>query len=287
MIRYFEEKFYFIEIFQNDFSYTQTKFFLEFIESTLTFTNNSDIQNSWYATWTNPLKILILIFIVWLNLSDRFPNLNSKFCAVKNKLLMLAKESLNVDSSLNEVERLLKDKWYNKYEVIDLISDNCIYELLAHPNWEMLIQSYWDGPYLNKSFMHSSFCYNMVFDQTKNELEYTRVKVNSWQSKVIFCESQSQNMLIYLCIKTGNNSIKLFFIVDSIFIIIWTIIVLWFFEITQKLITWIVDRQEDIQYDLESLRSGNLSDLQIVSTKIDLIANITKINEWSVTILIM
>ena len=92
-------------------------------------------------------------------------------------------------------------------------------------------------------------------------------------------------MLIYLCIKTWNNSIKLFFIVDSIFIIIWTIIVLWFFEITQKLITWIVNRQEDIQYDLELLRSGNLSDLQIVSTKIDLIANITKINEWSVTIL--
>ena len=92
-------------------------------------------------------------------------------------------------------------------------------------------------------------------------------------------------MLIYLCIKTGNSSIKLFFIVDSIFIIIWTIIVLWFFEITQNLIAWIVDRQEDIQYDLGLLSSGNLSDLQMVSTKIDLETNITKINEWSVTIL--
>ena len=60
---------------------------------------------------------------------------------------------------------------------------------------------------------------------------------------------------------------------------------MWIFEISQNLINWIVDRQEDIQYDLGLLSSGNLSDLQMVSTKIDLETNITKINEWSVTIL--
>ena len=92
-------------------------------------------------------------------------------------MLKLVKIFLNVDSSLNEIEKIFKDKCYNQSEVIDLVSDNCIYDILTHPNWEMLVQSYWSGPYINKSFMSSSFSFNILFDQSKPELEYSRINV--------------------------------------------------------------------------------------------------------------
>ena len=69
MIQYFEEKLFFVENFQNDFSYPQAKFFLEFIENTLILENNIDIQRSWYMYCTNPLKILILILVICDNLN--------------------------------------------------------------------------------------------------------------------------------------------------------------------------------------------------------------------------
>ena len=88
-------------------------------------------------------------------------------------------------------------------------------------------------------------------------------------------------MHIFLCIKTGNKSIKLFYIVDSILIIIWTIIVLIFFEAIQHSARWIFDEQNIIQSQLAQIDSGSLTNQEITEIKMNINNNIIQMNEWA------
>lgn len=164
MVQYFEEKLYFVELFQAHFSYNQAKMFIELIEKILSNDDREelrDIESSCFVACSNPLKIMVLVMSILLNLAKKYENLTLRIIQIKENITSLCNLFLDVGVSTNEVERFLNEDWYNGKDVIEMISKHCIYEILAHPNVQMIVENYWSGPFQTK-FMDSSFVYTLL-----------------------------------------------------------------------------------------------------------------------------
>ena len=97
-------------------------------------------KNSILTTCPNPFKICVIILHLLLNISRRHISLGITVENLKENIIKIWNRFLNVDESINEVNRYLKDKCYNRNKVIDILSHNELSEIMLHPNIEINIK---------------------------------------------------------------------------------------------------------------------------------------------------
>ena len=101
----------------------------------------------------NPLKIIVMLLNIVINVSNKHKNLEFKAQKVRSSLCDIANGVIDTSSSTNEVEDMLIDKTYNGTEVIDLIDILNIIEILQNPMIDSIVSNMYYGPYERESFL--------------------------------------------------------------------------------------------------------------------------------------
>ena len=113
--------------------------------------NNYEVLNSvtsrllWITE--NPLKITVLIVNMVWKIKSRFIVLEAEWKSlIKTYTNLIIAIIENIKDS-NEVQQLMFDHCYNKYQVIDLIAQNNMWSVLQNPRVDLILDSIWNGPY--------------------------------------------------------------------------------------------------------------------------------------------
>ena len=174
-MKFFEEKLNLIEAGRNLFTYHQAKYFFEIVERLLYVKKDwrqEDIEISPFVTCTNPVKLLVLIKHLIIQFEKIHYNLRFYTTKFKQDVDLLVNIILDGVESVNEVANIVHDKYHNKMEVIDLITYDSMDGILTNPKIEIIVSSYWKGPYEYESFLEKSSSYIIIrdlFTQSNNK----------------------------------------------------------------------------------------------------------------------
>ena len=167
-IRYFEERLYIIEISTQYISYSNAKYFLEIIQKILTIHSQmtlNDIESNCFVSWTNPLKVYVLVLKIIIDLEKVHHNLTFFSVEVKQLLHKHVIKYIEGVNSISKITTLLEEKWYNKRNVIDIIANYSLFDILSSPKVDIVVNNYWKGIYEWDFFLNRSTCYILYQNQ--------------------------------------------------------------------------------------------------------------------------
>ena len=118
------------------------------------------------SAWTNPVKIWVLT-ADWLNKLDKmYPNL--LIAETVQKAWTLCNLFIDDTNSIDEVDMMLKDRWYNGLKVIDVIGYSKIDQLMENKKVWIFITNIWIGPYERSYVTSMSTNHEILFTMNKN-----------------------------------------------------------------------------------------------------------------------
>ena len=146
---YLEERLFILEKFMQFIEYNLALEFLTVIHQEIL----DDPSINFLVYCPNPLKIIVMLLNIVINVSNKHTNLEFKAQKVRSSLCDIANGVIDTNSSTNEVEDMLIDKTYNGTEVIDLIDILNIIEILQNPMIDSIVSNMYYGPYERESFL--------------------------------------------------------------------------------------------------------------------------------------
>ena len=86
-------------------------------------------------------------------------NLNQE---VIDKYCKIAVRILDETEDNKQVLHMLTEKWFNRKEVIEIMSEADLQIILNDTKVDRVVNDFWEGPYETQFFMNSSFAYSQV-----------------------------------------------------------------------------------------------------------------------------
>ena len=148
-VMYLEERIFILEKFMQFMEYNLALDFLTVIHQEIL----DDPSINFLVYCPNPLKIIVMLLKIVINVSNKHKNLEFKAKKVRSSLCDIANGVIDTSSSTNEVKDMLIDKTYNGTEVIDLIDILNIIEILQNPMIDSIVSNMYYGPYERESFL--------------------------------------------------------------------------------------------------------------------------------------
>ena len=109
----------------------------------------------------NPVKICVLIANLLNKLNSKHPNLNLK--ETIEKVWKLWNLFIDETYSIDEVNMMLKDQWYNGLKLIDVIGYSKIEQLMNNKRVCIFITNIWVGPYERVYSTSTSTSHEIIF----------------------------------------------------------------------------------------------------------------------------
>ena len=204
-------------------------------------------QNNSIVYSLNPVKDCVIIMYIWKLLENTHSDIKHINKGVIEKYSHLVNHIIDSTDDVKEVYLMLTQKWFNRKEVINLISYCDFQIILNNQNIGRIVNAFWEGPFETEFFMQSSYTFQKlkkVFVSSNDFLDFTPKTgykfsvdwlVNRENPTVVnnIPKSKTPNNGHFFNMLVWDKSIKTKFFVEDIFIIVLSII--GFYEATRAL----------------------------------------------------
>ena len=150
----------------------------------------------------NPVKICVLMANLLNKLNSKHPNLNLK--ETIEKVWKLWNLFIDETYSIDEVNMMLKDQWYNGLKLIDVIGYSKIEQLMNNKRVCIFITNIWVGPYERVYSTSTSTSHEIIFSINQSGRFLLFNYVSDKSEKLLNPKISSDEHLLELT-KTANN----------------------------------------------------------------------------------